>query len=116
MRIRSGHVQALLVIDFGDKWAEAHALEVFKDLAIGKLRLACGFRDGKVRVFDPVAGGDAAARAGGRRRSESLGDLEDPRRRATARVWYEGRVGLRETNILATCASIRSRAATRCSC
>ena len=35
------------------------ALAVFKDPATGEPRLACGCWDEKVRIFDPVAGGEA---------------------------------------------------------
>ena len=36
-----------------------NALVAFEDLATGALRLASGSDDNKVRVFDPVAGGEA---------------------------------------------------------
>ena len=39
--------------------AFVNALVVFEDLATGALRLASGSNDYKVRVFDPVAGGEA---------------------------------------------------------
>jgi ankyrin repeat protein len=58
--------EALLVIKVGD---EVKALVVFEDPAMGEPRLACGtgkydrktdsYKDGKVCVFDPVAGGEA---------------------------------------------------------
>ena len=35
------------------------ALAFFVDPATGAPRLACGCEDGKVRIFDPVAGGEA---------------------------------------------------------
>ena len=46
----------LLVIDVG---SSVNALAFFVDPATGAPRLACGFKDEKVRVFDPVAGGEA---------------------------------------------------------
>jgi WD40 repeat protein len=36
-----------------------YALAVFADPATGELRLACGCEDGKVRIYNPVAGGEA---------------------------------------------------------
>ena len=47
---------ALLVIDVG---SPVNALAFFVDPATGAPRLACGSDDWKVRVFDPVAGGEA---------------------------------------------------------
>ena len=47
---------ALLTLDID---SDVKALAVFKEPATSAPRLACGSRDGKVRVFDAVSGGDA---------------------------------------------------------
>ena len=44
------------MLDIG---STVEALAVFKEPATNAPRLACGCRDGKVRVFDAVSGGDA---------------------------------------------------------
>ena len=58
--------QALVVIDVG---SEVYSLAVFADPATGELRLACGCGDGKVRLYDPVAGGEALVVLEGHRKS-----------------------------------------------
>ena len=55
--------EALVVLNVGSK---VFALVVFADLATGALRLACGCEDGKVRIYDPVSGGETLVALEGR--------------------------------------------------
>ena len=60
-----------------DVGSEVNPLAVFKDPATGELRIACGCYD-EVRIFDPIAGGEALVVLEGHTDVVALTVFEDP--------------------------------------